>query len=101
MPRLSRSVRAELRLFAFYLANGTIDAALLGDDQPYDALLLEPSTLEQIFALLSNVLEIDEQGEVLNAANAHRRVAQWIRARIDPSYVAAPPFEAWELELHL
>jgi hypothetical protein len=51
------------------------------------------------FAIFTNVLDIDENGLVTNADAAHRRAAQWIRARYDPSYRIDPPLQAWETEL--
>jgi hypothetical protein len=59
------------------------------------------SPLEQVFAIYSNVLQIDADGMVLNDGDAQHRVAQWVRARCDPSFRVEPPFEDWELELHL
>ncbi|WP_441349450.1 DUF7677 family protein [Streptomyces sp. ISL-111] len=53
-----------------------------------------------VFAVFSNVLEVDEQGRAVNDGDAQFRVAQWIRARQDPSYVVDLPFEPWETELH-
>ncbi|MFE5504159.1 hypothetical protein ACFQ73_16470 [Amycolatopsis japonica] len=58
-------VRASLRFFAFYLANGTIDVDLL-DGFDYRPVLFQfGSSLEQVFAIYGNVLEIDEEGNVL------------------------------------
>lgn len=93
-------VRASIRLFAFYLANGTLDLDLL-DDVDYRPTLVEfGSNLEQVFAIYCNVLEVDADGQVLNEGDAQYRVAQWIRACCDPDYRAEPPFEPWETELH-
>jgi len=101
MAKLSESVRADLRLFAFYLANSTVDWDILGDGYDYDSIFENSSDFEQIFAIWGNVLELDERGEVVNSAQASKRAAQWIRRFIDPDYVVDPPFEDWELELHL
>ena len=99
--RLSHSLRAELRLFAFYLANGTIDDDVLDvDETDYLHLLLEPSKLEMIFAIFANVLELDETGTVLNAPVAMRRAAQYIRECVDDDYTVDPPWRPWEVELH-
>ena len=100
MPRLSEDVRACLRLFAFYLANSTVDMKLLGDGWDYSSLFENPSDLERVFAIWSNVLEISDDGEVLNGHEAQRRAAQYIRHFMDPEYVVEPPFAEWELELH-
>ncbi|WP_205304624.1 DUF7677 family protein [Nonomuraea montanisoli] len=93
-------VRASLRLFAYYLANGTIDVDLLDGVDYRPALFQFGSPLEQVFAIYCNVLQVDANGEVLNEADAQYRVAQWIRAYCDQSYQVEPPFQAWETELH-
>ena len=101
MRRLSESVRGDLRLFAFYLANSTLSWEFLGEDYDYSAIFEEPSELERVFAIWGNLLELDEGGEVVDSARAHRRAAQYIRRFIDPEFVVEPPFEEWELKLHL
>jgi hypothetical protein len=93
-------VRASLRFFAFYLANGTIDVDLLDGFDYRPALLTFGSSLEQVFAIYGNVLEVDANGEVLNDGDAQYRAAQWIRHFCDPTYEVDPPFQAWETELH-
>lgn len=93
-------MRASIRLFAFYLANGTIDVDLLDGIDYRPALFQFGSALEQIFAIYGNVLEVDESGSVLNDGEAQYRAAQWIRAYCDPSYQVDPPFRTWETELH-
>ncbi|MFE5867207.1 hypothetical protein ACFQ6V_00995 [Streptomyces roseifaciens] len=100
MAHLPTDVRASLRLFAFYLGNGTLDVELL-DGIDYRAGLLEfGSDLEMVFAIFTNVLEVDEQGRTLNHGEAEYRAAQWIRRRCDPGYRVEPPFQPWETELH-
>jgi hypothetical protein len=99
--KLSEDVRSELRFFAFYLANGTLHSDILPGTQNYSSILSEASALEQIFAIWANVLELDESGKVTNAAQASRRAAQYIRSLIDGSYFVEPPFEDWELDLHI
>ncbi|MFJ4847833.1 hypothetical protein [Streptomyces sp. NPDC088733] len=93
-------MRASLRFFAFYLANGTLDVDLLDGIDYRPALFQYGSALEMVFAIYGNVLEVDEDGEVLNDGEAQYRAAQWIRAYCDPGYEAEPPFQAWETELH-
>ncbi|WP_320773576.1 hypothetical protein [Streptomyces sp. CRN 30] len=99
MGHLSVDVRASLRFFAFYLANGTIDIDLL-DGIDYRPVFGTGSALEQVFAIYSNVLEVDASGQVLNDGDAQYRAAQWIRAYCDPSYQIEPPLQTWETELH-
>ncbi|MES4892194.1 hypothetical protein [Streptomyces sp. NPDC096012] len=100
MGHLPVDVRASLRLFAFYLANGTIDVDLLDGFDYRSALFQFGSSLEQVFAIYGNVLQVDTNGEVLNDGDAQYRVAQWIRSCCDPAYEVEPPFQAWETELH-
>ncbi|MFI1279226.1 hypothetical protein ACH4U5_00365 [Streptomyces sp. NPDC020858] len=100
VTHLPTDVRAALRLFAFYLGNGTLDVDLL-EGIDYRAHLLEfGSDLEMVFAIFANVLEVDDHGQTLNDGDAQYRAAQWIRERCDPGYQVEPPFEAWETELH-
>lgn len=99
MIRLPEDVRSSLRFFAFYLANGTVDMELLADVDYRPELMRYGSDLERVFAIFSNVLEVDEEGNVTNHDVAQRRAAQWIRRFCDPSYEVVPPFEGWEIEL--
>ncbi|MGW1616930.1 DUF7677 family protein [Streptomyces sp. NPDC002285] len=100
MEHLSVDVRATVRFFAFYLGNGTVDPDLLDDIDYKPSLMDFGSTLEMVFAIFTNVLRVNEVGEVLNPGEAQHRAAQWIRSYCDPSYQVDPPFEAWETELH-
>ena len=100
MQQLPVDVRASLRFFAFYLANGTLDVDLLDGIDYRPALFEFGSALEQVFAIYGNVLRVDESGRVLNDGEAQHRAAQWIRGYCDPEYVVEPPFQAWETELH-
>lgn len=98
MARLSKSVSHELRMFGFWLANGTFGLPLLNGID-YTCIFSEPSALEQALAIFANVLELDEKGEVLDAERAALRTAQYIR-----SYCTGEPIdpllEDWEQELH-
>ncbi|WP_444978654.1 DUF7677 family protein [Actinoplanes siamensis] len=38
---------------------------------------------EQVFAIVTNVLDVDETGQVTNYADAEYRAAQWIRRACD------------------
>jgi hypothetical protein len=99
--KINVTVRAELRLFAFFLANRTLDAECLSASIDYSSIFNEASSLEQVFAIWANVIEIDEDGVVRNAGNAARRAAQYIRSYVDSSFIVEPPFEEWELALHM
>jgi hypothetical protein len=92
---------AELRLFAFYLVNRTLEPDVLPSDLDYSSIFDEPSALEMVFAIWANVITLDENGKVGNAARASRRAAQSIRLFVEPGYVVEPPFEEWEIELHI
>ncbi|MGW0483170.1 DUF7677 family protein [Nonomuraea sp. NPDC003214] len=98
MAKLPEDLRASLRFFAFYLANGTLDMELLDGIDYRPALMGFGSTLEMVFTIYANVLEIDESG-LVDDGYAQYRVAQWIRHYCDPTYVVDPPFEEWETRL--
>lgn len=99
MSKLSEDVRYDLRMFAFFLANGTIDPEIIEvDGNDYDEIFSDSTCLQRVFAIWGNLLEIDESGDTLNSGQAKRRAAQYIRSYIDSSYIVEPPFEEWELE---
>lgn len=60
----------------------------------------EPSAIEMVFAIYANVIELDENGTVLNAKYAEERACQSLRQYCVPGYEADPPFEEWETDLH-
>ena len=100
MARVSHSFSSELRLFAYWVANGTVGHPLL---EGVDYLSLfgdEPSAIEQAFAIFANVIEMDDEGTVLNAPVAQRRAAEYLRTYCDPDYSPHPPFEDWEVALY-
>lgn len=100
MARIGTSVSGALRQFSYWVANGTVGAPIL-DGIDYRAVLMtEPSSMEQLYAIFANVLEIDKNGNVLNARYAELRAAQWLRSYIDPQYKLEPPLEPWEVELY-
>lgn len=96
--KLSESFRGALRSFAYFMASGT-HYQLKG----IDYLKLygeEPSAIEQAFAIFANVIELDENGEVLNAKYAEKRTTDYIRSYCDASFKVKPPYEDWEIELY-
>lgn len=99
MARLSHSTSHAIRLFSFWVANRTVGLPLL-EGIDYSCIFEEPSALEAAYAIFANVLELDDEGKVLNAKHAERRAAQWIRRYVDSTYVVDPPFEQWEVALH-
>lgn len=99
MKKLSHSFSSALRTFSFWIANGTVGYPLL-EGIDYSCIFHEPSMLEQAYAIFANVIEIDDDGNVLNAKYAEKRAAQFIRSYVDRNYVVEPPLEAWEVELY-
>ena len=98
--RVSPSFSGALRTFSYWVANGTLGLPVL-DGIDYSFVLSdEPSALERVYAIFANVIEMDDNGNVLNAKYAERRAAQWLRSYIDPDYTATPAFEDWEIYLH-
>lgn len=96
--KLSNSYKGALRTFAYFLASGT-HYQLEGVDY-LDLFGTEPSAIEQAFAIFANVIEMDEEGKVLNAKYAEKRAVDYIRSYCESSFKAEPPYEDWETELH-
>lgn len=96
--KLSNSFSGALRTFAYFMASGT-QYTLEGVD--YLSLYgNEPSAIEQVYAIFANVLELDENGKVLNAHYAQKRATDYLRSYCDPSFKVDPPYEDWEIDLH-
>ncbi|ACT14508.1 hypothetical protein H2Y56_08645 [Pectobacterium aroidearum] len=96
--KLSHSFSSALRTFAYFMASGTQNTL-----EGIDYLSLygeEPSAFEQVFAIYANVLELDEDGNVLNAKYAEKRATDYLRQYCDPNFTVDPPYEDWEVELH-
>lgn len=60
----------------------------------------DPSAIEQVFAIYANVIELDENGIVLNSKYAEKRATDYIRQYCDSNFIVKPPYEDWEIELH-
>jgi len=60
----------------------------------------EPSAIEQTFAIFANVLEMDDQGEVINLKYAEKRATDYLRSYCDSSFRVDPPLADWEIALH-
>lgn len=98
MSHLSHSFSGALRTFAYFMASGT-HYMLKGVD--YLPLYgSEPSAIERAFAIFANVIDMDENGQVLNAQHAQKRATDYLRSYCDSSFKVDPPLEDWELELH-
>ncbi len=100
MAKLSHSTSSAIRMFSFWLANRTVGLPLL-EGVEYSCIFEEPSALEQTYAIFANLLELDAEGTVTNAKHAEKRAAQFIRSYVDSAYKVEPPFEAWEVALHV
>jgi hypothetical protein len=99
MAHLSKSFSGALRTFSFWMANGSVGHPLL-EGIDYSCIFREPSALEQVYAIFANVIEINDQGQVINAKHAEKRAAQYILQYVT-GRVAEPPFADWEVELHM
>jgi hypothetical protein len=96
--KLSNDFSGALRTFAYFMSSGT-QYTLEGVE--YLSLYgEEPSAIEMVYAIFANVLELDENGRVLNAHYAQKRATDYLRAYCDPSFTVDPPYEQWETELH-
>ena len=96
--KLSNSFSGTLRTFAYFMSSGT-HYMLKGID--YLPLYgREPSAIEQVYAIFANVLEMDENGQVLNATYAQKRATDYLRAYCDHSFRVNPPYADWELSLY-
>lgn len=96
--KLSSSFSGALRTFVYFMASGTQNTL-----EGIDYLPLygeEPSAIEQVFAIYANVIELNENGEVVNAKYAEKRATDYLRSYCDPSFKVDPVYEDWELELH-
>jgi hypothetical protein len=96
--KLSHSFSGALRTFSYFMASGS-HYMLKGID--YVKLYgEEPSAIEKVFAIYANVIEMDENGTVLNAKYAEKRATDYLRSYCDPSYRVTPAYEDWETVLH-
>jgi hypothetical protein len=99
VKKLSNSFSGALRTFSFWMANGTVGMPLL-EGIDYSCIFNEPSALEQVYAIFANEIEMDDNGEVINAKYAEMRSAQYIRSYVDNTYKIEPPLEDWEVTLY-
>ena len=60
----------------------------------------DPSAIEKAYAIFANVLEMDEDGQVLNRRYAESRACGFIRAYCQSDFEVDPPYEAWEVALY-
>jgi hypothetical protein len=96
--KLSNSFSGALRTFAYFMSSGTHNGL---EGVNYLSLYgHEPSAIERAYAIFANVIELDENGQVLNAQYAQKRATDYLRAYCDPSFKIDPPYEDWETALH-
>ena len=60
----------------------------------------EPSAIEQVYAIYANVLELDENGQVMNDRYAQKRATDYLRSYCDPNFKVEPPYKDWETALY-
>src|SRR4051794_9682239 len=96
---LSHQFSGDLRLFAFWVANGTVGHPLLEGIDYWQDVRDSPSLMEQVFAIYANVIRLDDEGHPVNAPEAQQRAAEWIRQYMTGE---APerPWEDWEVALY-
>lgn len=96
--KLGNSFSGALRTFAYFMASGTQNTL---EDVDYLPLYgEEPGAFEMVFAIYANVIELDENGQVLNAKYAEKRATDYLRSYCDLNYKVEPPYEDWEVALH-
>lgn len=99
--KLSHSVSGAVRQFSFWIANGTVGYPLLNGIDYFDEFRESSSLLETVYAIFINNLEVNENGEVLNAKYAEQRAAQYIKQWCVKDYKAEPSFDGTgEAELY-
>jgi len=100
MARVNISVSGALGQFSFWVANGTVGLPILEGIDYRPVLMTEPSAMQLLYAIFVNVLEVDDDGNVLNEKYAEQRAAQWLRSYIDRDYKMELPLEPWEDTLY-
>jgi len=96
--KASNDFSGALRTFAYFMASGS--HYMLEGYEYIELYGEEPSAIEMAFAIFANVLEMDDDGKVLNFKYAQRRATDYIKSYCDPSFEVTPPFESWEQELY-
>lgn len=96
--KLSSSFSAALRNFVYFLSSG--NHYHLKGISYIDLYGEEPSAIEQAFAIYENVIELNDNGIVLNAKYAEERACDYIRSYCDSKFKVDPPYEDWEIALY-
>ncbi|PNK61078.1 MULTISPECIES: hypothetical protein [unclassified Psychrobacter] len=95
--KVSHDFSGALRTFTYFIASGT--HYMLEDIEYLDLFGNEPSAIEMVFAIFANVIEMDEDGNVLNFTYAQKRATDYLKSYCS-DYVVEPPFEEWETSLY-
>src|SRR3954447_23295548 len=75
---LSQGASGAIRRFAGWVARGSVGHPMLDGINYWDELKDSPSQMEICFAIFANVLELDDDGELINEKYAERRAAIWL-----------------------
>lgn len=98
---LSHGASGAIRRFAGWIARGSVGHPLLEGIDYWDELTGSPSQLEICFAVFTNVLELDDEGEPVNEKYAEHRAALWLYQYCTGTLPAGETqLEPWEVELH-
>ena len=97
--KLSNDFSGALRTFSYFIASGT--HYMLEDVEYLDLFGEEPSAIEMVFAIFANVIELDENGDVLNYKYAQKRATDYLKSYCVKGFEVIPPFEEWETELYM
>ena len=95
--KVSQDFSGALSTFAYFIASGT--HYMLQDIEYIDLFGTEPSAIEMVFAIFANVLEMDEEGKVLNFTYAQKKATDYLKSYCS-EYIVDPPFEEWETTLY-
>lgn len=96
--KLSNEFSGALRTFAYFMASGTHH--MLKDVNYIDLYGEEPSAIEQVFAIFANVIELDDEGAVLNFMYAQQRATDYLKSYCIRDYEVSPPYQDWETSLY-
>lgn len=96
--KLSNDFSGALRTFAYFMASGS--HYMLEPLEYLDLYGTDPSAIEMVFAIFANVIELDDEGNVLNFTYAQKRATDYLKGYCDSSFVVEPPLGEWEMELY-
>lgn len=96
--KLSPYFSGALRQFAYFMSSGS-HYMLEGID--YVSLYgEEPSAIEMVYAIFANVIEMDDEGKVVNYEYAQKRATDYLRQYCDRNFSVEPAYEEWEITLY-